>query len=93
MYFAKYIIWLILYFTKYRNVSKMYCAEYTLLRSDAIEDGGDDGEDYVRQPQRPSRRKGVRVDEHFAELHEQDVGEAERDADTDVPAYAAATFL
>ena len=64
-----------------------------LLRSEAIEDDGYYGEDYVREPEGYRRREGIGIYEHLAELHEEDIGKGQGDAGSDVPSYASSALL
>jgi len=66
---------------------------YELLRRYPVKEAGDDGEDYVREPEGYCRRERVGVDKHLAEAQEEDIGECEGDTYTDIPANAAATFF
>ena len=64
-----------------------------LLRSEAVEDGGDYREDDVRKPEGYGRRQRVRMDEHLAELEEEDVGEGQSDSGSDVPSDSSPSLL
>ena len=64
-----------------------------LFRSDAVEDSGDDGENYVREPEGYERRKGSGVHEHLTEAEEKDVGECKSDTYTDVPSDTSSSLL
>ena len=66
---------------------------YELLRCYPVKEAGDDGEDYVREPEGYCRWERVGVDEHLAEAEEEDIGECQGDTYTYVPSYAAATLL
>ena len=67
--------------------------ETLLLRRYPVQEYSDDGEHDIRQPQGDCRRKGARMYEHLAESQEEDVSKCQGDTYTDVPAYAAASFL
>lgn len=64
-----------------------------LLRRYPVEEAGDDGEYDVRQPECYGWRKGVGVNEHLAELEEEDVGKCQGYTDTDVPPDSSTTLL
>ena len=64
-----------------------------LLRRNSVKEAGDDGEDYVREPQGDGWREGVGMDEHLAELQEEDIGKGKGNTDSDIPADTSATFL
>ena len=64
-----------------------------LLRSDTVEESGDYSKNDIRKPEGDCRRQGSCVDEHLTESQEEDVGEGQGDADTDVPAYTSAALL
>ena len=46
-----------------------------LFRSNPVEEGGDDGKDYVREPECYGWWEGSCVDEHLTEPQEEDVCE------------------
>ena len=66
---------------------------YELLRRYPVKEAGDDGEDYVREPEGYCRRERVGVDKHLAEAQEEDICEGQGYADTYVPADASSSLL
>ena len=75
------------------NLHPLFLRRIVLLRRNTVQEYCDDGEDHVRQPEGDERREGSGMDEHLAETQEEDVGERQGDADTDVPADSAASLL
>ena len=77
--------------TFYYNVSYLYVN--ALFWGDAVEDAGDEGEDYVREPEGYERRKDAGVYEHLAEAQEEDVGKRKADSYSYVPSDTASSLL
>ena len=64
-----------------------------LFRCNLVQESRHYCKEYVRDPQGNAWRQEISVDEHLAELQEEDVGEAQRNADADVPSDASPPLL